>query len=248
VLLRLIRSLDGIIYSLIATVLLLVHPSLGRDELGHLDLIAILPLAAIAFFAARIPLRYSQIPDCDARLLGGLITWSPRWPAAIFRLRLFAFALAALSPLAILWTTLPESRYLMHNAFWTIVAAFGLLFNVLMLANQLAAATRQPDLAAEARNTALFVFYMLFGAHLALSTLFLGAGWTAIEIFDTLTFGSMLLKLALGSMTLYVVSILLRVQYGLAREAPPELRPPAVAKSAHPPAAIQEPDPDCPLE
>lgn len=216
-LIRLIRCLDGIIFVLVATVLLLVHPSLGRDELGHLDLITVLPLAAIACFAAWLPLRIPQIPSQQDSVLRGLVTWSPHWPQAVFRLRLFAVAVAALAPLAILWTTLPTNRYLMGNMFWAILAALGFLFNLLVIANQIANFTGQRDLAIEARSTAFFVFYLLLGAHLAVATVILALEWNALEVYNMLGFASVLLKLAFGSVTLYTVSILLRVQHALAR-------------------------------
>jgi hypothetical protein len=259
VLIRLIRCLDGIIYVLIATVLLLVHPSLGRDELGHLDLIAVLPLAIIACVCARVPLHFSQIRPQSSRVLGGLVTWSPSWPQAVFRLRLFAIALAALAPLAILWTTLPTNRYLMGNMFWAIIAALGLLFNLLVLANQIASFTGQRDLAIEARSTAYFIFYLLLGAHLAVSSIVIALEWSALDVFNMLGFTSVLLKLAFGSVTLYTMSILIRAQHSLARHtsrtlkeqlptASPAQSQPVAAEIADLPAGVAAPNLSSPQE
>jgi hypothetical protein len=244
---RLIRCLDGIIYVLIATVLLLVHPSLGRDELGHLDLVTVLPLAAIACICAWLPLRIPQIRDQHSSVLRGLVTWSPCWTRAVFRLRFFAVALAALAPLAILWTTLPANRYLMGNMFWAIIAALGFLFNLLVVANQLATFTGQKDLAVEARSTAFIVFYLLLGAQLAIGTVVITLEWTALEIYNMLGFASVLLKLTFGSITLYAVSILLRAQHALTRHARDLVKePPAESPQPSPPEV--EKNADLPME
>lgn len=215
--LRLIRCIDGIIYALIATVLLLLHPSLGRNEIGHLDLILVLPLALIAFCASRIPLHVDQTPSPDERI--GPFSWRPIWGKVVLRLRFFSIVLVAISPLAILWSTVPANSYLAHNAFWLGVAVLGLSFNLLALANLLALRSGERDLAIEIRTMALVTFFGIATSYISACTVLRKLGWTAGEFLDYAIYRGFtaVLELAFGVFVIYVAIILLRVQQALLR-------------------------------
>jgi hypothetical protein len=123
--LKLIRGIDGIVYGVAILLFLIldfvfisvgivdVAPGAGRTELGHLNIVCALPVACIAWFTLRLPDRVPDIPD---------------WPITIRRVRLLAVFTAGLVPLAVWWTRVPTSHYLLANMTACLLVGVGFLF------------------------------------------------------------------------------------------------------------------------
>jgi hypothetical protein len=157
--LKLIRGIDGIVYGVAILLFLIldfvfisvgiidVAPGAGRTELGHLNIVCALPVACIAWFTLRLPDRVLDIPD---------------WPITMRRVRLLAVTTAGLVPLAVWWTRVPSSRYLLANMAACLLVGVGFLFHFSRLLERLAEHIGEPALHAEARMTRFLVFWLMF--------------------------------------------------------------------------------------
>ncbi len=175
-LLRVIRSLDGILYATLATVFVLVYPSIGRNELLYVDVACVLPMAALAWVCFRLPSRCQGIA---------------RWEFTVFRLRCLTVAMIGFAPGAIFGLRAPDNMYLFLNSIFASLAGVGLLFNVVLLATCLAVSYRDFGSERLGRVTQFIIFYLLLvpllGAVISLITFtFMTSYAEAIEGFRRL--------------------------------------------------------------
>lgn len=205
---KVLRALDAIYYALAAFFVLLVHPSLGRDQLGIADIMCALPAFVVAWSSFGLPLAFPG---------------NSNWPSGVFRLRLFALALAGLTPLGIWWSADPYNSYLMVNCVLAVFAAAGVLFYLNLLVCELAAASGNKGTELEARVVRYMLFYLLL-VPLAIVTvavilLAIKFGFHPYDVLRQITSrlpGPALLALVLP--ILMAMTLLFRVRGILARE------------------------------
>ena len=124
--LQLIRSLDGISYGYIILLLMFLHPTAGRNELGNPGFFFLLPVITIGWFCYRMPDRFMQIK---------------RWPVIVSNVRLFSFALICLMPFILWYLTISNSKYLFINSQLSLFVGIGFLFHIAIMIHEIAIAT-----------------------------------------------------------------------------------------------------------
>ncbi len=159
--LKTVRALDGILYSVIALVIMMLHPSLGRDLLDNLDILCVLPVFALAGFCCCVPampppgLEPSPGPPDRPSLGGG------GWEASVLKLRISALVFAGLSPFAIWWLRRPADNYLLINFVLCLLGSVGCFFFLSLLSRALCRFAGHATLEWEAKLTKNLVFWLL---------------------------------------------------------------------------------------
>ncbi len=143
---RTIRALDGILYSLLALLALLLHPTVGRDPLGGIDLFCAIPAFTLAWFCLGLP----------AAMLA-----ESKWQHGVHRLRLSALAFAGLAPFAVWWLRRPASNYLVVNFLLCALAGACVAFFLTVVCGQLSRELGRSHLAWESRLARGIVFWGL---------------------------------------------------------------------------------------
>ena len=154
-LLRVLRSFDGIIYAISAMVVLFLHPSFGRNELGNPDILCILPVIVVGWFSHRLP---TTIPDIK------------NWNKVVLNLRLFTTTFICLFPFSIWRYTAPNNAYFLVNSQLAVVVGIILLIQLNALTFELACYTRNRWIKWGARTAKFLIIYFVLVPFLALTT------------------------------------------------------------------------------
>ena len=155
VVLRVLRSFDGIVYAISAMILLFLHPSFGRNELGNPDILCILPFMFIGWFSHRLPITISDIKN---------------WNKIVLSLRLFATAFICLFPFTIWRYTAPGNSYFLINSQLAIIVGMGFLIQFNTLIFELACYTEDKLVKLGSRTVKFLIIYFLLVPFLALTT------------------------------------------------------------------------------
>lgn len=154
------RGLDGVFYSLVALLALLLYPAVGRNFLGDYDIFCVLPVCTAAWFCLRLPRRFAPVPG---------------WAATVTRLRVSVMLLAALSPLTIWWLEHPGDVHLLVNFLLSQLAYGATLFYLAQLCMGLCATIGHDRLRQESRWARHMAFWLLlvvvFGGSLVVVSL-----------------------------------------------------------------------------
>ena len=150
--LSVIRSLDGLLYSWVAVLVVAAYLLSGAGPwavpLGVLSL----PVFLLAWSAFSLPLAYPG---------------APRWAQSVQGLRLCCLSFAALSPLGLWWFENPYNYYFLVNAVLALAAAVISLFHVLLLLLDLAAVEGHTGLEIECRLVRWLLIYLVVAPLLA---------------------------------------------------------------------------------
>ncbi len=144
---QLIRALDGITCALIVMIVVLAHPSVGRDELGNFDILCVAPIIAIAGFVHRIPLVLSD---------------SGVWRRCVHSLRVTTLIFALLAPFSVWWLKAPKNCYLMVNSLLGCIAGIAVLMSLCAVINQVSVDTDLRYMKWESKLTSILTLYILF--------------------------------------------------------------------------------------
>jgi hypothetical protein len=129
--LRAIRCLDGVAFCALALLLLLVVPGAGRDVLGRLSWLLLLPVAGSVWAAWRLPAEIA--PDA-------------RYAAYLRRLRLCGLGFLGLAPFVGWWQRTPASFYLMIMACLAIAVGILAVYHLVLVVMGIAQAHGRRDL------------------------------------------------------------------------------------------------------
>ena len=94
---QIIRSIDGLVYALIAAFVTIAHPAIGRDALGNPLLVCVAPVMLVGALCFLLPMEFHEIH---------------RWKPLILKLRFLGSALFLLSPFIVWWVNIPDNSYL----------------------------------------------------------------------------------------------------------------------------------------
>lgn len=194
--LRTIRSLDGIAWSTLALLLVVLHPSASLDALGRFNLLYVAPLAAAALFASRMPVDLLA----DAR-----------WQQCVQRLRLSGAGMAALLPFAA-WWSVSGGSYLLLCALLGGYLAIAFYFQVISAVWLLARQAEAEELAGTAHGLRYLVLYVPLCTYSALAIVaVLQAAFFHVDVLDTvrtLFFSQPVVRLAVyGVIILWILIV-----------------------------------------
>lgn len=144
--LKIIRGLDGVFLASLSIIVMIFHPSLGRDELGVVNLICVAPIAVIAWFIYQLPPQLDSIKN---------------WQNVIVNLRIFTFGFALLSPFLVWWNKIPDNMYLLINSQLAALAGIGFIFNLNRLIQELTIFSGHKSMEWESRFIKLVIFYSM---------------------------------------------------------------------------------------
>ncbi len=144
--LQIIRRLDSLLFVFAAIIIIIVHPSIGRNELGQFDIFCMVPCIFLGWLCYQIPLNFENIPQ---------------WKLTVFSLRFFAVTLMIQSPFVVWWIPMPNNVYFFINAQIALCCGISFLFYLTKLVLELAKHTDAKSLAIEAKIAKTIIFYFI---------------------------------------------------------------------------------------
>ena len=202
-----LRGLDGILYSCSATIILFLHPSIGRNELGNFDIFCAVPVFVLGWFSHRLPKEFSDIIN---------------WNKTVIRLRFFSLFFVFLSPFLIWWYSIPGNIYFMITSQLAMLSGIGLFFQLSLLMLGLARYAGNKLMEWEARFVKFLIFYLLLVPFLAfLITYFLDSYIYSVTNFEDLfilfRYVSPWLLFFLVLPIMFSISLLFQLRYTLVK-------------------------------
>ncbi len=144
--LQIIRRLDSLLFIFAAIIIIIVHPSVGRNELGQFDIFCTIPHVFLGWVCYQFPLNFENIPH---------------WKRTVFNLRFFAAALMIQSPFVVWWISIPNNVYLFVNAQLAICCGISFLLYLTKLILELANHYGEKSLAVKAKIAKTIIFYFM---------------------------------------------------------------------------------------
>ncbi len=142
--LQIIRSLDSLLFTFAVIVLIIIHPSIGKNELGQLDIFCIVPCSFIGWVCYQFPPKFKNITQ---------------WGPTVFNLRFVAVTLIFLSPFVFWWVLTPNNVYFFINTQLAICSGIAFLLFLTKIILELARVTDAKSLVIEAKIVKTVIFY-----------------------------------------------------------------------------------------